>query len=117
MLSLLLHNNVIFLSVKAAHPSSNLVSSPNVVLSSSSLSGVLSANNIILLSLSRRYFPLNPYSHRLFIDPFLPRSVPLFRHLFSFAHEADVARNSLLQGYLINNEASTLPLVGIIALE
>ena len=117
MLSPLSHINIIIFSIKGALSLFTLLSSPKIKSLSSLVSGVVSVNNIVLPSLSSRYLPLNPSSPHWLVNLLLPRSVPLFQYLSSFTQETDIARNYLVQGYLINNEASILPLVGVIASE
>ena len=54
-------------------------------------------------------------SHSRWIhNSLLPQQVPLFQHHFSFTKEVDIPRNSMVEGCLLKNKTTLLPLTGII---
>ena len=54
---------------------------------------------------------------RWFQDPLFPRVILLFKHLSSFTRESNIARNGIVEGYLLNIKTQPLPLIGSITQE
>ena len=61
--------------------------------------------------------PVGSMNVRWLKNPLFPRAVPLFQHLSSFTREFDIARNGMVEGCLISNQSTLLPLIGIIVKE
>ena len=41
----------------------------------------------------------------------------MFRNLSSFTKEVDITRNGLVEGYLLNNKDTLLPIISVVVLE
>ena len=78
---------------------------------------VAGANNIDKNIVIETAEPLCAMNIRWIQDPLFPREVPLFQHLSSFTKNVDIARNGMVEGCLLLNQSTLLPLVGIIVKE
>ena len=121
-----MNNNIISPIPQAASLSSSLLSLPSSSLrlsssiinsSSDTLFGGVSRIGLPVSLVASEDSPWKQHSPRWLINPLFPRSVPLFQYLSSFTKETEIARNGLVEGHLINNKDTILPLIGIVALE
>ena len=46
-----------------------------------------------------------------------PRKIPRFKHLSSFTRKTDIARKGMVEGCLVDNKSTLLPVIGIIVME
>ena len=109
-------NNIV---IKTAERGYSSICSPGSKKNDSVSATNLKSRNIIGTSsiktrLSQAVVSVNA---RWIHNPLFPRIVPLFQHLSSFTREVDISRNGMVEGCLLSNESTLLPLIGIIVKE
>ena len=109
-------NNIV---IKTAERGSSSICSPGSKKNGSISATNLKSRNIIGTSSIRTRLsqPVVSVNARWIHNPLFPRTVPLFQHLSSFIREVDIYWNSMVEGCLLSNESTLLPLIGIIVKE
>ena len=109
-------NNIV---IKTAEKGCRSICSPVFKNNDSFSATNLKSRSIIVTSPIRPSLsqPVVSVNARWMHNPFFPRTVPLFQHISSFTKGIDIARNGMVEGCLLPNKSTLLPLIGIIVKE